>query len=262
MSDIPTPTEQGVEAPIEGQPQAAFFEYEYPEKDETGSFRKEVFNTPEDLKKAWRDSYLRQSDYTRKTQDVAKYRAQMDRDRANLEAQIKAFNDRKGRYDKWDEALGKRPDIQRQLEQMAESMPSPDVAYERATGYTDEKSQEILKRLEAIENRFQRDEEERELLNVFDAMETKYQDFDRGAVRELLEYLQDGKSEPLIEMLHWAHKGRKGPAEMQQRLAKAQEEKKQAGLMPAGGAPPPESTSTPKTTEEAREMLLRQIKGE
>jgi len=260
MSDVQDPTleGQGAEGALEtGQP-SAFFEYEYPEKDESGNFRKEVFKSPEELKKAWRESYLRQSDYTRKTQDLANMRKELEKHRGGLEDQLKAFNERKSRYDKWDEALGKRPDIQRQLEQMAKSAATPDIAYERATGYVDEKSQEILERLEALEGRGKQQEEERELLGIFEAMEGKHEDFDRTEVRELLEYLSDGRSEPLVEMLHWASKGRKTPAELEQKMLRAQQQKRAAGLTPAGGAAPPRSTNTPKTTEEAKEMVLRQ----
>lgn len=261
MSDVqnPTPAEgQGVvETPVEGQSQA-FFEYEYPEKDETGAFRKEVFKSPEELKKAWRESYLRQSDYTRKTQDLANMRKESEKRRTDLEDQFKAFNERKSRYDKWDEVLGKRPDVQRQLEQMASSLPSPEIAYERATGYMDEKSGELLKRLEALENRGKQQEEERELQSVFEAMRGRHEDFDETEVRELLEYLSDGKTEPLVEMMHWASRGRKTPAELEQKMLRAQQQKRAAGLMPAGGAAVPRATQTPKTTEEAKQMVLRQ----
>lgn len=260
MAENPTPQEQGVveEAPVQEQPQT-FFEYEYPEKDESGNFKKEVFRTPDELKKAWRDSYLRQSDYTRKTQEIAKMRAQLEKEQNGLQEQLKAFTDRKSRYDKWDEVLGKRPDVYRQLERMAESPPTAEVAYERATGYADQKTEELVKRLEALENQYKQAEEERELMGIFDAMEQKYPDFDRGSVREMLEYLSNGKTEPLVETLHWAGKGRKGPAEIEQKILRSQEQKKQAGLMPSGGSAPPGTSPQPKTTAEVKEMLLKQI---
>jgi len=262
MIDTPTPQEQGVEAPTQEQPQETFFEYEYPEKDETGNFRKEVFKSPEELKAKWRESYMRQADYTRKTQDLAKLRAQLEKEQDGLQDQLKAFSERKGRYDKWDEVLGRRPDVQRQLERLAERRKTPDVAYERATGYADEKTAEIVKRLEQLEGRHKQAEEERELMGIFDVMEKKYPDFDQASVRELLEYLANGKTEPLVEMLHWAGKGRKTPAELEQRLLKGQEEKRKAGLMPSGGVAPHGTSPQPKTTAEVKEMLLNRLHEE
>jgi hypothetical protein len=41
--------------------------------------KKETYATRGDLEKAWKDSYMRTSDYTRKTQEVARQRAEHER---------------------------------------------------------------------------------------------------------------------------------------------------------------------------------------
>jgi len=227
---------QGDVAPASGQAsQEPFYKYKYADGSE------DKFSTPEELTKSWRDSYLRQQDYTRKSQAVAKEREQFTKEQDDFKAQMKAFQEMRAKYDRWDQALSARPGLLRDLETRISGPASPKDVYERATGYADEKEKALGERIEKLEKMLAQQGDERELDSVFGSMEKKYGDFDRAATRELLEQLADGKTEPLVEMLYHAHKGRQDPVAVQQRLAENAAKKKEASLTPSGGAVPPKS---------------------
>ena len=220
---------------------------------------KKVYKSRDELAKEWKSSYLRQSDYTKKTQEIASTRKQIEDERKKFADEQKAFLEGKKRYDDWDRLLKTRPDIYQQLERAATSLPDPSVAYERAREYSDGTTGELSKRLEALEKRLEEDRTKKELESEMSALKEKYPDFDEPEVMARLEYLSDGKTGPLLELLHWAVKGQKSPAEIEQKITDNLKKKSQAGMVSSKGAGPTTSSKTYRNTDEAREAAMREL---
>lgn len=245
---VETPSGQVEAPPVAGG--EAYYEYSYPDG------KVDRYATKEDLTKAWRDSYLRQSDYTHKTQDLAKERDKHQKEIDDFKSQIKAFQEMKTKYDGYDTFLTNRPDVRQALERQY-SQTSPDTVLDVSKKYTDDGKQELADRLEKLEGVFKGQEEERELSGVFDSMEQKYgENFDRAKVRESLEHLSNGDTLPLVEMLHYATLGRQNAVEFQERMAESAKEKKQAAMVPPG-TPVPPAVQSFDGVDDARQQAMK-----
>ena len=220
---------------------------------------KKVYNSKEELAKEWKSSYLRQSDYTKKTQEIAQTRKQIEEERKKFAEEQKAFLEGKKRYDDWDKLLKTRPDIYQQLERAATSPADPSVAYERAREYADGSTQKLQERLEALEKQLEEERTKKELDSEMASLREKYPDFDEPEVMARLEYLSDGKTGPLLELLHWAVKGQKSPAQIEQKITDNLKRKSTAGMVSSKGAGPTTSNKTYRNTDEAREAAMREL---
>ena len=238
---------------VSGNNSGAYFEDVLPD----GS--KKVFKTRDELAKEWKNSYLRQSDYTKKTQEIAQTRKQIEEERKKFSDEQKAFLEGKKRYDDWDKLLKTRPDIYQQLERAATSPPDPSVAYERAREYADGSVGELKKELEAIKSQLDAERTKKEMDSEIASLKEKYPDFDETEVMSRLEYLSDGKTGPLLELLHWAVKGQKSPAQIEQKITDNLKKKSQAGMVPSSGAGTTTSNRNYKNTDEAREAAMREM---
>lgn len=237
----------------DGNDSGAYFEDVLPD----GS--KKVFKTRDELAKEWKNSYLRQSDYTKKTQEIAQTRKQIEEERKRFSEEQKVFLDGKKRYDEWDRLLKTRPDIYQQLERAASSPPNPSVAYDRAKEYADGTVGELKKELEAIKSQLEEERTKKEIDSEISHLKEKYSDFDEAEVMSRLEYLSDGKTGPLLELLHWAVKGQKSPAQIEQKIADNLKKKSQAGMVPSSGTGTPTSNRTFRNTDEAREAAMKEM---
>lgn len=220
---------------------------------------KKVFKSKDELAKEWKNSYLRQSDYTKKTQEIAQTRKQIEEERKKFSDEQKAFLESKKRYDDWDKLLKSRPDIYSQLERAATSAPDPTVAYERAKEYADGTTKELAQRLEALEKQLEEERTKKEMDSEIASLKEKYPDFDESEVMARLEYLSDGKTGPLLELLHWAVKGQKSPAQIEQKITESLKKKSHAGMVPTSGAGAATSNRTFRNTDEAREAAMREL---
>lgn len=220
---------------------------------------KKVFNSRDELAKEWKNSYLRQSDYTKKTQEIAQTRKQIEDERKKFAEEQKAFVENKKRYDDWDKLLKTRPDIYSQLERAATSPPDPSVAYERAKEYADGTSKELAQRLEALEKRLEEERTKKEMDSEIATLKEKYPDFEENEVMARLEYLADGKTGPLLELLHWAVKGQKSPAQIEQKITDSLKKKSTVGMVPTKGAGASTSAKAYRNTDEAREAAMREL---
>lgn len=252
MDDAPV-TGQSDEGSLEvGQEQSGsepYFQFSQPD----GNV--ESFATKDDLERAWKDSYLRHSDYTRKTQSLSEERKKFDKDFEDYKDEQRAFRKTKEQYDEWDKLIKTRPDIYKQLSNMSKTAPNASTMYERATGYADEKTSAVEKRLESLEEQLMQANSKKEIDSIFSKMEGQFKDFDRDKIREYLEHLSTGETEPLVEMAYWATKGRTDPLAMEQKIAENFQKKKSSGLMPSGGVP---SKGTGyNSLEEGKEAALK-----
>jgi vacuolar-type H+-ATPase subunit I/STV1 len=231
QEQIAPQTEQS--APDSSEP---FFSYKYADGKE------EVYHTKADLEKAARDSWLRQSDYTRKTQEVAQTRKQIEDEKKAHEEEKKQFSKMKQQYDEWDRLLKTRPDLYSQLERVASGPPDPASVYDRSKGYVDEKYTALEQQLAEMKAAMDKDKTQKELNETFAKFKTKYEDFDEGPIMERLEYLANGETEPLIDLLYWATKGQTSPelaAKIEEKVIGNLQKKKSAGMVPTKGTGTP-----------------------
>ena len=220
----------------------------------------EVYNTREDMDKAMRDNFLRQSDYTRKTQEVASFKKQIEEERKKFQEEQKAFLTSRQKYDQWDQLLKARPDVYSQLERMASAPPDPSAVFDRSKQYADEKTQELMERLETLEKEREEERTRRELDEIFEKKGKEYPDFDRDGVMEMLELLKDGQTEPLVDVLHYARKGRMNPVEMEKKVVEKLQKKADAGLVPGKSAAPQGKTKF-ASVDEAAQAAQRALGG-
>ena len=224
----------------------------------SGPKGEEKYSSKDELDKFMREHALRQSDYTRKTQELANYRKQFEQERGKFSEEQKAFLEAKKRYDQWDQTLRSRPDIYQQLERMAGAPPDPAAVFDRSKEYADEKTRELVERLEALEREREEERTNREMEDTFSRMGEKYQDFNRDSILEWLDTLKDGKTEPLIEALYYAAKGRTAPLETEKRITEKLQKKQSAAIAPGKGVA---VGGTPKfkSIDEAAQAAMRDL---
>lgn len=254
--------EKTVAAPVEGQvapdsgnteQSAPYFEFTPP------GGKPEVYATRDDLSKAYKESYLRQSDYTRKSQEVAKQRQEHEKASKEFQEQQKAFLQTKQKYDKWDEMLKSRPQVARQLMQLGQAPAAPGEVFERAQSYADEKYKALEEKLSAIEKEREAERFQRELDGAMTNLSGEFKDFDRDAVTGLLNEVSNGDTSTLLRHLYFAHKGSQRPVEAEKKVLDGIEKKRQAGILPSSKASPPSNGKAPKSIREAKEKMLAEI---
>lgn len=246
----------GVSAPIPNSNVAVenaepFYVYKGPKGEE-------AYKSRDELDKFMREHALRQSDYTRKTQEVSNYRKQFDQERSKFGEEQKAFMEAKKRYDQWDHTLRTRPDIYQQLERLAQSPADPATVFDRSKEYADGKTQELVARLEAIEKERAEERTNKEMEDIFGKMQEKYPDFNRDQILEWIDTLKDGKTEPLIEALYHANKGKMSPFETEKRVTEKLQKKASAGLVPGKGVAPGGKPNF-KNFDEAAQAAIRDL---
>lgn len=251
------PAEGGQEQVASAQEQAPFFEFQSPDGKTVDRFA-----SREELAKAWKDSYLRTSDYTRKTQDIAKQREDIEKGRKDFEEQQKMLAQKKSQYDKWDELLRARPAIQRQLMAAGQNPASPGEIFERAQGYVDEKYQTLEEKFNALMKEREAEKFQRELDTHLTSLGGEYKDLDRDGVLALLNEVSSGDTATLLRTLHWATKGQKSPAAVEQKVLEKIEQKRKAGIMPSSKATLPAGNGRePGSIKEAKNALLANLGG-
>jgi uncharacterized coiled-coil DUF342 family protein len=226
-----------------------FFSYKFADGKE------EIYKTKDELAKAYRDSYLRQSDYTKKTQETASVKKQIEEERKKFQEEQKMFLESRKKYDQWDSILKTRPDIYSQLERAASAPPDPASVFDRSRGYVDEKYSALEEQFKQMKAELDKDKTQKELDATFAKFKQKYEDFDEGPIMERLEYLSNGETEPLIDLLYWATKGQMTPAkeaEIEGRLTENLQKKRSAGLVSTKGTGIKPPSKSFKTTDEAK----------
>jgi len=254
MGDIDTTAGEVLtdETPIDVGGDDAFHSY-------TGDDGKtQSWKTADELNGFIKQSGMFQSDYTRKTQGLADERRKFaDEQAAFKKSQGEWESGDKAKYDKYSEVLGSRPDIQRMLADAVNKPPTPDVAYERAQNYTDQKSTSLEQRIAAIEQQGQEAKLEQARDAAFGELETEIPGFDRNTVMEALKTLDANDPKSLMAMIYKSSKY--NPVELQQKAEEKIAAKAGAKMVPSGGGPTTKSkgSSDPrKAREEAMEALL------
>ena len=245
---------QGATDSVTEQP-APYFEFTPP------GGKPEVYATRDELEKAYKDSFMRTSDYTRKTQEVAKQRLEHEKQRKEFEEQQKMFSKTKAQYDEWDRLLKSRPQVAKQLMQMGQSPAAPGEVFERAQSYADEKYQELKGQLEALQKEREAERFQRELDANMQTLSGEFKDFDRDAVMGLLNEVSNGDTATLLKQLYFAHKGSRSPVEAEKRVLEGIEKKRQAGITPSLKGTLPSNGKQPKSIKEAKQAMLERMGG-
>jgi len=217
------------------------------------------FKTKEELEKAWKDSYLRQDDYTRKTQSVAQLRKQYDQKMKEIENREKEFQAKVKEYEHYDNFLKSRPDAYQTLQRMLNQPPSPEVAYQRAESLVNDKTGEIEKKLQEFEEWKKQQEIEREKGDVFSRLAQELPDFNPQTIEERLASLRDADFEVLARLLYHAERGEKSPLEVERKITDKLKQKGGVKTTSPKGAPPSETKF--KSIDEGRLAALRDAQG-
>lgn len=216
------------------------------------------WKTPDELNEFIKKSGMFQADYTRKSQmREAEHRKRMEeldaRDAEFKKSREEWEKNEKARYDRYNDVLSTRPDIQRMLADAVNKPPTPDVAFERAQNYTDNKSTELEERIAKIEQMNEEANLERERDLAFTELEKEIDGFDRNVVLENLQTLDASDPKSLMAMIYKASKY--NPVELQQEVEEKIAAKKGAKMVPAGGGPPAKSKGS-GDPREAREEAM------
>jgi len=195
------------------------------------------WKSKEDAQRDWEQGAYRHSDYTRKTQELAEQRKEMDSLRQQIAEQQQAIEAAKKKYDPYDEFF-KTPRGQQVYQQLEKSVNrvSPNDVMEQSKYYVDEKvssqTKELQERLEALEKEREQERLSRERNEAFEALASEYEDFDRDAVEsemkkldELSSLSQDQITKEYLRLIHHALRGRTSAANLEQKFADKQTKK-------------------------------------
>jgi len=220
----------------------------------------QVFNTRDELEKAWKDSHFRQEDYTRKSQANAQLRKHFENKMKELEEREKHFAEKTKEYESYDNLLKNRPDVYQQLKRILNQPPNAEVAYQKAESLVNDKTSELEKKLQEFEDWKRQQEVEREKQEVFSKLSQELPDFDSNGIEERLSGLQDANFETLARLLYHAGRGEQSPLKMEQQIVDKLKKKGGAKTPPPQGSPPSDEKKF-KSLEEARNAALRDSQG-
>lgn len=223
-----------------------FFTWE----DEAG--KKHEFHTPDDLKKAYGKGWLLQSDYTRKTQALAKEREEMQM----MQKRIQELDERHASYDKF---LKENPHIFRMLKEAKEKGTTGDVAVEKSQALIQEMKEELQKQIDEVKEWKAQKEFTTHRDTIYDGLKQRFPDFSRERIQAVMNDIDPTDIGSLAELLYYADKGRSlSSADQRARMAESQTRKQQARVMPGGGAPVMQKTSS-ESLDDARDLAMREI---
>jgi hypothetical protein len=211
--------------------------YKHPE---TG----DAFKTKEELNKAWKQSYMMRSDYSKKTADLSGQKKQHEQDRQTLEKERREWQEQMKRDKEematYDKIIRQNPKLYPYLKQLRDQGNSgfDQSAIEKLI---DQKYGDKFKKIEQWENENYAKTQQEE---AFNKMALMYEDFDKDSVQKSYDELLSANSiDALMEILHYAHKGRSYDPVGEQREFTQKLQKKQAGKLvssegsKAGGKP-------------------------
>jgi len=220
---------------------------------EDGSVQK--WKSPDELNEFIKKSGMFQKDYTRKSQkreeEYRKNMEQVQREKDEFKKQREDWEkNEKAKYDRYNQVLSTRPNIQRMLADAVNKPTSPDEIFERSQSYANQKASALEQRIAKIEQMNQEAVLAQERDAKFAELETEIPGFDRNVVTDALQNLDAGDMKSLMAMIYRSSKY--NPVEMQQDVEERIAAKAGAKMVPGGGGPAPKSrgSSDPKQARE------------
>jgi hypothetical protein len=217
------------------------------------------WKTPDELNGFIKKSGMFQADYTRKSQTrEAEYRKRMeelDKKESEWKKQREDWEkNEKAKYDRYNEALSKRPNIARQLAKLVDQPTSPDEIFDRSRSYADDRYSTLEQEINNLKQQREEERLEKERDKYFAELEEELPGFDRNEVMQALQTMDAGDMKSLMSTIWKANKY--NPVEMQEKVEQTIVKNKGAKMAPGGGQPTPKHTGStdPKI---AREEALR-----
>jgi hypothetical protein len=256
QSAIDTPvTGQGATGPDVGQVEKPFHEYEG-----------QSFKSPDELNQYIRSGTLRQSDYTKKTQELAEQRRAFENERFTHSQMVKGFEEKEKSYAKikeFDEMLKRNPAMMRQMMQYVNQAPQGQDLQEVFKNMMEE--QGITKKLTEFEENQKRAQAEKERDMHFETLTKKYPDFNKDKVLDMYANLmrkEAGMGE-FIEALYFATKGQGvNPVELEKKVIDTLNKNKEAALPSSRGSSAPSGKKSSGSIEELRELKKSKLRGD
>lgn len=247
-----TPEQADIAPPQDGG--QAFFSY-------TSDFDKKPysFGSADELVKHMKtidSDRMMRSDYTKKTQEVAEQRKlheaerlRFENDRAAHNKAVREAEETIERARKYGNFLKSNPTLRQKFEEELSRGMDPGNIEEMIQKKLEERMKPLDEEREAERQRKQIEEERSAAIKN---LKTKYQDFNEDKIAEAFKNLADNNNiEYLLEVLHFADKGRIPKEEIEKQMADEVAKKKTAELIPAG--PGASSSKAPvKNFDEAR----------
>jgi hypothetical protein len=192
-----------------------------------------------------RKSQQREAEYRKRTEELEKRDSEFKKQREEWEKNEKA------KYDRYNDALSKRPNVAKQLARLVDQPTSPDEIFERSQSYADQKYSNLEQELKTIKDRLEEERLEKERDLRYGELEKEIPGFDRNVVQEALQTMDAGDIKSLMAMVWKANQY--NPVEMQQKVEEKIANKKGASMVPSGGGPPSKTKgySNPKEAKEA-----------
>jgi len=272
MSDLEqaaSELEQGLEqaAPTEGITESAPFSYAYQSDD--GEER--VFDSPDSLSKFIREGTLRHSDYTRKTQEVAAQRKEIEAMRKQIADQERMAKELEGKWKPIDEFIRtpRGQQLYKQIEQGMGSV-SPNDVLDQSRHYAEEAissgTKELMERLEALEQEREQERLEAERRQAIEALQGEYEDFNPDAVQQRLKELDELSSLPQTEqtkefmrLVYQSLKAQENLAQLEQKFAGKEEKKKPPVSSKGAKKQVPEETG--ESLAEAEKLAAKEVEA-
>jgi len=255
-AEVAAPQGQAAPAPVQGQAtESVFHEYEW----EPG--KKDVWKTKDELNDWLRQSGMRHSDYTRKTQQVADSRKMLDQKIQDYEAKERAFNQSYPKIMEMDKWLKDHSDVaDRIAQEMKGTQGNPDV--ERLLG---ERLKPFEEKLSEWEKDKARQAEDKAKADAYATVGKRYKDFDSSVVDAAIQRLQEVPEamqlEAMVELLHNAEKGRMTPGEVERKQAMVSNKSHVATPTTAVGIPDRQVTQMSRDDEMAAALSAMEAAG-
>ncbi len=240
-----------------GEPAAPSYFHSY--EDTEGN--KTDFKDANELNDFIRQGNMRHSDYTRKTQGVAKDRESLQAERAKYDAEYTTFLTSKQENDKIETYLKSLPpEVFTRLKQGIQGQPKKQAR--------DPEVDQMLKEFKESQKQQESDKaaaaEEAARTKAFADLGKVHSDFDSESVMKIVNDLQKAPQEDQIrafmEMFYYADKGRSTPAEMERQMAENLERKANTTTpMEHGIKPPNTGVKTYSSIKEAKKAALEEL---
>lgn len=237
--------------------------YEEPEQQpfftlEDAKGKQQHFYNQDELKKYFQDAGMMRSDYNRKTQSLAEQRKAFEAERDRMMQEI---NDKKQRYDRYDQFLRENPHVAQQLKKLVDEAKSGGgAASMKNNAMLNQLKEELEGKISELDSWRQEQEFNRLQEGVMSKMESRYEDFDRSEIGSMLEDLNPNSLEQVVELLYHAARGKTKGAQLVERVQRSKQARRGSRVLP-GGSSPPSGERQFGSLEEAKEAAMQELGG-
>lgn len=240
---------EGIQEPASaGEPETPTSFYDWPGPDgQTTSFANQ-----EELGKYLTESTLRQSDYSRKQNDLSAREKQLSERIAANEKDAGAVSKIKAEFATFKDAMDKRPDLFKEFRDRIGQPASPEDAFGRARGYADERYSALEKKLDDALGRLDQRDSSDSKAKIVEKLVSELEGFDGEKVEAYLGNIEN--EEQLMRTAHFAIMGQNPSPVDAQAIADAQREggERARGTTNRGSSTPPPEPKF-ETVDQARE---------